>query len=79
MPSRSLADLNQNDWVRASRKLGLTANSKSGKGSHLLIKHPSDSRKYTIQRHLHKAINRKIFKKLLEWGFTDEQIWEALS
>jgi len=78
MPSRSLADIRQHDWIRACHKLGLRVESNHGKGSHVLIKHPSDQRKYTLQHHLHKTINIKIFKKLLEWGFSEEELWEAL-
>ncbi len=78
MPSRSLADIGQHDWIRACHKLGLGVETGHGKGSHVLIKHPIDSRKYTLQRHLHKTINIKIFKKLLEWGFDEETLWEAL-
>ena len=51
---------------------------KHGKGSHVLIKHPNTEHKYTIQNNLHKFINMKIFKKMLEWGFDEEQIWDAL-
>jgi len=78
MPQHSLADLTQNDWIHACLKLGLTANTQGGKGSHILIIHPSSNRKYTIQRRLHKYINLKILKHLQSWGFSEEQIWEAL-
>src|SRR3989344_418907 len=57
MPQHSLADLTQNDWIHACLKLGLTANTQGGKGSHILIIHPSSNRKYTIQRRLHNYIN----------------------
>ena len=57
-------------WIRCKNK--------RGKGSHILVKHPQTERKYTIQKNLHKFINIKIFKKLLEWGFSEEEIWEAL-
>jgi len=42
------------------------------------VKHPQTGHKYTIQKNLHKFINIKIFKKMLEWGFDEERIWEAL-
>lgn len=64
--------------MRACRKLGLTIQTGSGSGSHVLIVHPATGRKYTLQYHLHKFINIKIFKKMLEWGFAEEQIWDAL-
>jgi len=38
---------------------------------------PSQS-KYTIQYSLHKFINIKIFKKMIEWGFEENDIWENL-
>ena len=79
MPNRSFSDLTQKQWIKACNKLGLEVITKFGKGSHVLIKHPKTKHKYTIQKSLHKFINMKIFKKLLEWGFEEENIWDALS
>ena len=78
MPSRSFSDITQRQWKKACQKLGLLVETKSGKGSHILIKHPSTEHKYTIQKNLHKFLNIKIFQKLLEWGFEEEAIWKAL-
>ena len=78
MPSESLADVTQNDWIRACRKLGLEVDTRHGKGSHVLVKHPRDGRKYTIQRDLHRVINLKILKKLVEWGFSEKDVFEAI-
>lgn len=78
MSSQSFSDITQAEWIKACQKLGLTIESHAGKGSHQLVVNPATQRKYTIQYHLHKFINIKIFKKMLEWGFTEEQIWEAL-
>lgn len=78
MSSHSFSDITQADWIRACRKLGLGIETRSGKGSHLLVVHPQTQRKYTIQYHFHKFLNLKVFKKMLEWGFAEEQIWEAL-
>ena len=78
MSNRSLSDLQQRDWIRACQKLGLIVETSHGKGSHLLVKHPNDDRKYTIQVHLHRLINQKIFKQLIQWGFDEEKIWEAI-
>jgi len=78
MPSESLADVKQSDWIRASRKLGLQVETKHGKGSHVLVKHPTNGTKYTVQHDLHRVLNIKIFNKLKQWGFTDEQVFEAL-
>ncbi len=78
MPSESLADVKQRDWLRACAKLGLRIETKHGKGSHALVCHPVTGAKYTIQHDLHRIINVKIFSKLKAWGFQDEQIFEAL-
>jgi len=78
MPSGRFSDLKQKDWIKACIKLGLEVDTKRGKGSHCLIKHPHTNRKYTIQSHLHKFLNIKIFKKMLEWGFEEDDIWNAL-
>ena len=78
MPSESLSDVTQRDWIRACSKLGLTVDTRHGRGSHILVKHPTSGIKYTIQNDLHRIINIKIFNKLKQWGFTEEQIHEAL-
>jgi predicted RNA binding protein YcfA (HicA-like mRNA interferase family) len=78
MPNRSFSDITQAQWCNACLKLGLKVETKHGKGSHVLIKHPQTEHKYTIQKKLHKFINIKIFKKMLEWGFSEEEIWNAL-
>lgn len=79
MPKRSFSDITQKDWKRTCLKLGLVIETKHGKGSHCLVKHPRTNKKYTIQYKLHKFINLKIFKKLMEWEFSEEDIWNALS
>lgn len=76
---RSLSDIKQRDWIRACKKLKLEVSTKAGKGSHCLVKHPSSGTKYTIQNKLYPIANLKIYKKLLEWGFTEKEIDEALS
>lgn len=78
MPSESLSDVKQGDWIRACRKLGLEIDTRRGKGGHVLAKHPNNGAKYTIQSDLHKVINIKIFNKLKQWGFAEDQIFEAL-
>ena len=72
------SDLKQDDWIRACRKLALIVDCTRGKGSHCLITHPATNKKYTLQRNLHKFINMKIFKKMMEWGYQEEEIWKAL-
>ena len=76
---RSLSDIKQRDWIRACKKLKLEVNTKAGKGSHCLVKHPSSNTKYTIQNKLYPIANLKVYKKLLEWGFKEKEIDEALS
>lgn len=78
MPSESLSDLKQSDWIRACKKLGLVVDTKRGKGVHILVKHPQNGSKYTIQSDLFKVANIKIFNTLKRWGFADEKIFEAL-
>ena len=78
MSSRSFSDIMQARWIKACLKLGLFIDRGSGKGSHVLVKNPKTSVKYTVQYRLHKFINMKIFKKMMEWGFSEEQIWEVL-
>lgn len=63
MPKESLADIKQRDWIRACRKLGLFIDTRRGKGGHILVKHPKNGMKYTIQSDLHKIINERILKK----------------
>lgn len=78
MSSESLADTTQRDWIRACRELGLEVLTNRGKGGHILIKHPTNGAKYTIQSHLHKIANKKILQALQAWGFSEEQVLEAL-
>ncbi len=72
------SDLKQLDWLRACKKLGLEVDCRRGSGSHCLVKHPKTGAKYTIQHNLHKFLNMKIFKKMMEWGFQESVIWDAL-
>lgn len=75
---RSLSNIKQKNWLKACKKLGLEVNKSAGKGSHALVKSPSSGSKYTIQNHLYPIANLQIYKKLLEWGFTEEEIDNAL-
>ena len=75
----SLTDLTQKKWLKACRKLGLMVDTKSGKGSHARVKHPSGNlRPLTIPHNTHKMISLVIYKTLLEWGFEEEEIDKAL-
>lgn len=68
----------QKDWVKACRRLGLDVDSKRGKGSHILVTNPKSGKKFTIQKQLYNIANLKIYKQLLEWGFTEDEINDAL-
>jgi predicted RNA binding protein YcfA (HicA-like mRNA interferase family) len=72
------SDLKQSDWIRACRKLGLIVHCSKGKGSHCLIINPKTHKQYTLQKKLHKFLNIKIFKKMMEWGLQECEIWQAL-
>ena len=75
----SLTDLTQKQWLKACKKLGLNVDVKSGKGSHARVKHPSNSlRPLTIPHNTHKMIGLAVYKTLLEWGFSEEEIDKAL-
>ncbi len=78
MRARGLSDYTQKDWIRACKKLGLLVDCSRGKGSHCLVVNPKTNKKYTLQRSLHIYINLKIFKKLLEWGFPEQDLLDAL-
>lgn len=78
MSNHSLGDLTQTDWIRACKKLGLLVNTCLGKGSHVRIENPTTGERFTIQYHLNKIINQKIFGVLSRWGLHEEDIWDAL-
>ena len=61
-------------------KLGLRIiiGKSGGKGSHMKIFVPRFNRPYIIQSDLNKLINQKIFKKLVQSGFLENDIWRAL-
>ncbi|PJE65339.1 hypothetical protein COU91_02205 [Candidatus Saccharibacteria bacterium CG10_big_fil_rev_8_21_14_0_10_47_8] len=71
-------DQSQKDWAKACKRLGLNVDTKRGKGSHILISNPKSGTKFTIQQHLYNIANLKIYKKLLELGFKEEEINKAL-
>lgn len=71
-------DQSQKDWIRACTRLGLEVSKKRGKGSHILVKNPKSGAKFTIQNKLFNIVNLKIYKKLLEWGYSEDEINGAL-
>jgi len=78
MSNHSFSDITQSQWIKACLKLGLKVDCGFGKGSHVRVEHAHTKAKYTIQHNLHKFINMKIFKKMMEWGFEEEKIWDVL-
>lgn len=76
----SFSDITQRDWRRACMKLGLRIiiGKSGGKGSHIKVFIPKLNRPYIIQSNLNKLINQKIFKKLIQAGFSEQDIWRAL-
>lgn len=75
----SLTDLTQKRWGKACRKLGLRIDKHSGKGSHIRVYSPNDKmHPITIPYHTHKMISTCIYKALLEWGFSKDEIDKAL-
>ncbi|MCF7835617.1 MAG: hypothetical protein K9M15_00645 [Candidatus Marinimicrobia bacterium] len=73
----------QRAWVQACKKLGLRVTN-GGKGSHLVARDP-DYKDYdpkslvlTIPKKLYKQCNQAMFKQLLNCGFSEEDLWEAL-
>lgn len=77
MSSHSLADITQSDWIRACQKLRMLIIKNRGKGSHILIAHPN-GQKITVQKHLYKIVNQKIFSTLIQLGFEEENVWDSL-
>ncbi|MDO4781434.1 MAG: hypothetical protein Q4A34_03540 [Candidatus Saccharibacteria bacterium] len=75
----SLTDLTQKQWARAFEKLGAEIDTRKGKGSHIRAFHPSGNFKpQTIPYKVHKFISIELYKTLLEWGFSEEDIDKAL-
>ncbi len=74
----TLTNLNQKKWVKAFKKLGLIVDTKKGKGSHFRIFNPVNNKATTLPSHCHKFISLGIYKTLLEWGFSEAEIDNAL-
>jgi predicted RNA binding protein YcfA (HicA-like mRNA interferase family) len=74
----SLTDLTQKQWTKAFKKLGLEIDKKKGKGSHYRAYNPRNGKFTTIPSHCHKFISLALYKQLLEWDFSEEEIDSAL-
>lgn len=76
----SLSDVNQKRWLKACKKLGLEVYVSSGKGSHAIVKGGNRSeRPLTIPNHTYPVLSKKIYKRLQSWGFSEQEINNALS
>ena len=82
---KGLDGIKQKDWLVAGKRLGVEASKKGGNGSHAVLRDPrypdpSDTRGLisTIQKKLFKQANQAIFKQLLNYGFSEDEIWQAL-
>lgn len=80
-----LNNIKQSDWIKLADKLGLSMTKPSGGTSHTVtIRDPKmdadDSRSAitTVQVNLFKQANLAIFKRLLDFGIAEDQIWFAL-
>ncbi|TSC53815.1 MAG: Uncharacterized protein LiPW39_58 [Parcubacteria group bacterium LiPW_39] len=65
----NFSDINQKDWKRACKKLGLEVDCSRGKGSHFLVRHPRTNAKYTIQKDLHKFIFKRVSEMKIYFHF----------
>ncbi len=76
----NMTKLKQKDWIKAYIRLGMLIDTKSGKGSHVKVINPNGGfRPQTIPVHMHKFLSIELYKSLLEWGFSEDEIDAALS
>lgn len=59
-------------------KLGLEIDKKKGKGSHVRVFNSKNNKPTTVPHKCHKYINLGLYRVLLEWGFSEEEIDAAL-
>ncbi|MCL2451825.1 hypothetical protein FWD20_03050 [Candidatus Saccharibacteria bacterium] len=65
--------------MKAYRKLGMKIDAKGGKGSHIKAINPNGGfRPQTIPSKMHKFLGLELYKTLLEWGFTEQEIDKVL-
>ena len=72
-------------WIRAAEKLRLSVSSSSSGTSHVTIRDPNNLNREdissliaTVQKNLYKQANQRIFKQILAFGKTEDDIWRAL-
>ncbi len=69
--------LTQKRWVSACEKLGLEISTKGGKGSHIKVICKGKGAT-TIPKNINVGINKSLGSRLQQWGYSEEQICEAL-
>lgn len=73
----SLTDLTQKQWCKTFEKLGYKVDKKKGKGSHFRVVNPGVGNT-TIPHNCHKFISLELYKALLKWGNSEQEIDSAL-
>lgn len=79
-------NVDQADWIRAAHKLGLrVVHATSGTSHTITLRDPrnvddDDIRTLisTVQTNLYKQANQAIFKKVVDFGIEEDDIWRAL-
>ncbi|KKW11367.1 MAG: hypothetical protein UY50_C0015G0011 [Parcubacteria group bacterium GW2011_GWA2_49_9] len=73
------------EWMKAAEKLGLSVAASSGGTSHCTIRDPNNQNREdiksliaTVQKNLYKQANQHIFKQILNFGKSEDDIWRAL-
>lgn len=70
--------MTQKKWVKVCKRLNIEVDKKKGKGSHFLIINPTGGRNQTLPCDCHKFLSIEIYKSLLVWGITEEELDEAI-
>lgn len=88
--TQQIKNLKQNDWLRASERLGLWVALSGGRGSHAAVyveekcdRANRDNLVLTVQRHLTPNIQTDKLKQLVAYGhhsgkFSEDEVWKAL-
>jgi len=77
-----LDKVTQKDWIQVAERLSLPC--EGGKGSHCVIRNTkfpiNDIRSVisTVQSNLYREANLTIFKNLVNYGISEDDIWRAL-
>lgn len=73
------------EWLKASERLGLRTTRSSSGTSHCAIRDPKNSNDddpksliATVQKNLYKQANQGIFKEMINFGISEDDIWRAL-